>query len=348
MQISPIFYRLKDPKDLLAFENLKQEKNPTIFDEIESQIIEWIQCKNPHLTTNDIQKSNLVDEKLGSQNIEHYGVWVYYSWKNHLVHLLDEDEFIEVRTNRNQYKITKEEQETLRSKKLGIVGLSVGRSISLIIAIERIAGEIRLADFDQIDLSNLNRIQAPISELGKNKCISAAEEILEIDPFLKVICFTKGLQQDNMEEFFTGNGVLDALIEECDDVKMKIQARLKARELRIPVIMETNSLKVVDVERYDLYDNIQPFNLKHDISEKTDQELDSKNLLSFGMTVFQDIEIPDSLSKTSHAIGSKLVAWYQLFSNLTQCSGFSAQLVRHILLNSSSFNGRISMSSPDK
>ena len=57
-----------------------------------------------------------------------YGVWVHYPWSRRLVHLVREEEFIELRTSRNRYKITAEEQEALAVRAVGIVGLSVGQS----------------------------------------------------------------------------------------------------------------------------------------------------------------------------------------------------------------------------
>src|SRR5690606_25672346 len=112
-----------------------------------------------------------------------YGVWVYYPWSHRLVHLLDEKEFVEVRTNRNQYKITPEEQALLATKKIGVIGLSVGQSIALSLAMERLFGELRLADFDVLELSNMNRIRAGAQDLGLSKVVVAAREIAEIDPY---------------------------------------------------------------------------------------------------------------------------------------------------------------------
>src|SRR5260370_18562096 len=94
-----------------------------------------------------------------------YGVWVYYPWSGWLVHLLDEREFIELRTTRNLYKITAAEREVLAQKKIGIMGLSVGQSIALTVAMERSFGEIRLPDFDLLELSNLNRIRSGVHTL---------------------------------------------------------------------------------------------------------------------------------------------------------------------------------------
>jgi len=65
---------------------------------------------------------------------------------NEVVHLLEESEFAELRTNRNRYKITPDEQATLARKRIGVVGLSVGQSAALILALERSFSEMRLAD----------------------------------------------------------------------------------------------------------------------------------------------------------------------------------------------------------
>ncbi|HPF91885.1 MAG TPA: hypothetical protein PLL57_14590, partial [Flavobacteriales bacterium] len=71
-------------------------------------------------------------------------------------------EFALVRTDRNRNKITREEQAILSSKKVGVIGLSVGQSVSLTLALERSFGEIRLADHDTLELSNLNRIRSGV------------------------------------------------------------------------------------------------------------------------------------------------------------------------------------------
>src|SRR5690606_500097 len=115
--------------------------------------------------------------------------------------LLDEAEFVAMRTNRNQYKITQEEQDVLATRKIGVIGLSVGQSIALTLAMERVCGELRLADFDTAELTNLNRIRTGVHNLGLHKTIIAAREIAEIDPFLKVLIFSEGVTDENIDPF---------------------------------------------------------------------------------------------------------------------------------------------------
>src|SRR5690606_20123115 len=116
-----------------------------------------------------------------------------------------ESEFIKVRTNRNIYKILPEDIDRLNKKKIGIIGLSVGQSIALTLALERTCGELRLADFDDVELSNMNRIRAGVQDLGMSKVIIAARQIAELDPYIKVTCYPVGITKENIRGFFTDN-----------------------------------------------------------------------------------------------------------------------------------------------
>jgi len=70
---------------------------------------------------------------------------------------------------------------------------------------EGLAGEIiRLADFDTLELSNLNRIPASVLDLGVNKAVVAARRIAEIDPYLRVVVEPTGIRPENLGEFLDG------------------------------------------------------------------------------------------------------------------------------------------------
>jgi len=145
-----------------------------VLDEIHSQLEELIKLRSPKKKISAELLKKKVKSHIGSKPINEYGNWIYFPWLNKVVHVLAKDEFIEVRTNRNQYKITPEEETVLSTKKIGIIGLSVGKSIALTMAMERICGELIIADFDTIELSNLNRIKTGIHNFGlkKNHCCS--------------------------------------------------------------------------------------------------------------------------------------------------------------------------------
>lgn len=80
------------------------------------------------------------------------------------------------------------------------------------------------------------------------KTILTARDLYEIDPWLDIELYRDGLQPDDVDTFLSG---LDLVIEECDDLAMKVLVRERARVLRIPVVMETNDRGMLDVERFD-------------------------------------------------------------------------------------------------
>jgi tRNA A37 threonylcarbamoyladenosine dehydratase len=55
-----------------------------------------------------------------------------------------------------------------------------------------------LADFDTLELTNLNRVPASVMDLGVNKAVVAARRIAEIDPYLRVIVQPDGITADNL------------------------------------------------------------------------------------------------------------------------------------------------------
>jgi len=249
----PILYRLTRTEDQQAFEAwLSKHSDAIVLDMLHNQLKELIKIQHPAERLSDQQIEELIEKHLDGVAEIQYGVWAYYPWNNSLIHILDEDEFIQVRTNRNLYKITPEEQRILSTKKIGIIGLSVGQSVALTLSIERSFGELRIADFDRLEITNLNRLRTPLTNLGLRKTIIVAREIKEIDPYLKVVCYHNGIRLDNIDEFLLDGGKLDLLIDECDSVDVKIHVRIKARSLGIPVVMETSDRGLIDVERFDV------------------------------------------------------------------------------------------------
>ena len=340
----PLIFQPNEETENQVVEGLDTGKSLTRTDRLKEQIMELIVCRNPalHAAGDTAGLQRKFDAFCAELDLDSYGNWVYYPWSGELIRVLPEKEFIEVRTNRNKHKITDEEQSELSGKIVGIVGLSVGQSVATAIATERIAGELRLADFDTIELSNLNRLRTGLRNLGLNKAISVAREIAEIDPYMKVKIFTDGLTEQNLDEFFHDEQSIDLLVEECDDLRMKIIARLHARKSGIPVIMEANDRCLVDIERFDLEPN-RP--LLHGIVSDADADkiLKISDPGEAMMHILRIVDV-DHLSPKVKAsiveIGSSLGTWPQLASSVAMGGGVSADLVRQILLNNFTTSGR--------
>ena len=175
--------------------------------------------------------------------------WAYYPWRRTVVAVLGPRGFRAVRLDRNRNVITADEQSRLGELRIGVVGLSAGHVIAHTLAAQGLCGLLRLADFDHLELSNLNRVPATVFDVGLNKAEVAARRIAELDPYLPVEIMDAGLTLDTVEQFLDG---LNIVVEECDSLDMKAIVRERARARRIPVLMATSDRGLVDVERFDL------------------------------------------------------------------------------------------------
>jgi molybdopterin/thiamine biosynthesis adenylyltransferase len=174
--------------------------------------------------------------------------WAYYPWRRTVVAVLGPRGYRAVRLDRNRNNITPAEQNQLGTLRIGVAGLSVGHVIAHTLATQGLCGRLRLADFDHLELSNLNRVPATVFDLGVNKACVAARRIAELDPYLPVEVFDAGLTLETVDTFLDG---LDIVIEECDSLDIKAVLREAARTRRIPVLMATSDRGLVDVERFD-------------------------------------------------------------------------------------------------
>src|SRR5262249_52912166 len=157
-----------------------------VCDTLAAQIEELIGARFPSRDWDRPSLEQALGAVLGGLAPLEYGRWVYYPWLRQVVHVLPPDEFRFLRSCRNRYKITPDEQEQLHQRTIGIVGLSVGLAVATTLALEGVGGRYRLADFDSLGLSNLNRIRAGVGTLGTNKAVLAARQLLELDPYLDV------------------------------------------------------------------------------------------------------------------------------------------------------------------
>ena len=87
-----------------------------VCDTLEDQLIELLVTRQPALKQNPAALAEQVEAYVNGRDWEQCGVWVWYPWRQTMVHVLDQEDFIELRTNRNRNRITREEQALLRQK----------------------------------------------------------------------------------------------------------------------------------------------------------------------------------------------------------------------------------------
>ncbi len=272
------------------------------------------------------------------------GSWIYFPWNGNLVHILNEEELLIVRTNRNQKIISHEEQKILRNTNIGILGLSIGNSMALSLAYSGIGDTLKLADFDKLELSNLNRVRMGLSDLGFTKIDITARQIYEINPYAKLDLFTEGINKDNLNKFVEGEKKPKIIFEAIDDFEMKVRVRLEAKKAGVPVIMLTNlgDRLLIDVERYDQDSNILLFNgligeIAEEILVKPISETDKQR---YAVAIVGEQNLPQRVLETMPEINKTLVGRPQVMSTVTIGGGTAAYLARRIVLGPQLNSGR--------
>lgn len=338
---TPDFLELSRPEDSLRWDELRSSGElREVFDTLEDQLVELLVTRNPALKQNPTALALAVEGYVKNRDWKECGVWVWYPWRQTMVHVLDQEDFIELRTNRNRNRITPSEQGLLRQKTVGVVGLSVGSSYALVLAMERSCGRLRLADFDTLQLSNMNRIRTGVFSLGIPKGIVTAREIAEIDPFFPVELSLNGFLKSEVSEFLEG---LDVVCDACDDLSAKALLRKEAKKRELPVIMETSDRGMLDVERYDLPHSIPSGYLHGRIDEETiDQLINASGWEPAYLDLFVDLASASERGVSSLGeVGQTLVGWPQLYSDVASGGAFAAQATRKILLGESMPDARL-------
>jgi len=341
----PQIFSLALPAARAALEVFLSSGNPLFcHDTLEAQVGELVETRSPDrkLPPEEIREHALT---IARGDFATYGSWVFFPWSRRLVHVLPEREYEELRTSRNRNKITRKEQDVLGRLVVGIAGLSVGQSTAVTLALEGVGGHFRLADFDTLSLSNMNRLRAGVHEIGVKKAYLVAREIYEINPYAKIELFDRGITDDTIDAFFSGNSSVDApldlLFEECDDLKMKVRLRHEARKRKIAVLMETSDRGLFDVERFDREPTRPPF---HGLVG----ELDPEQLT--GMTTYEKVPIvlaiigAKTMSKRMAAslvdIDATLKTWPQLASAVALGGAINTDAARRIALGKMKSSGR--------
>ena len=315
-----------------------RKRHAVVCDTIAEQLAELAETRNADRKLDAQQRAHEVANILAGRSIDSFGSWVYFPWSNRLVHLLPEDEFFELRTSRNRNKITRREQAVLASLTVGIAGLSVGQATALTLALEGVGGTMRLADFDRLSLSNMNRLRAGVHEIGLRKTTIVARAIFELNPYAKLELFDEGITDANIDRFMDS---LDFLFEECDDLKMKVRLREEARRRRIPVLMETSDRGMMDVERFDLEPERPLFHgLAGDLDAAALEGLSTYEKVPIVLAIVGTKTMSRRAAASMIDIDATLKTWPQLGSAVALGSAVNTDVARRIALGKFRGSGR--------
>jgi len=316
--------KFQPPKHLTQSELSELRHTDNIAKEVDAYSA---QCK-------ELQQINSLKDSDNSSLEEHF---VYFPWNKNLLKTVGPEELFKLRTNRNRELISIQEQKVLAGKVVGIAGMSVGSSIAMGLVFSGISREIKLADFDVLDTSNLNRLRESLLSVGLSKAHIAAEHLYELDPFMNVHLFDDGLTSGNIARFFTSPKT-DLVVDEIDDFNQKLQLRLHAATNKIPLLMFTSlgDNILIDVERYDIDEEQKIFNgvLPHKLEEKllSQGKITAEEEKALAVQLVGAKYVPTKALKSVQKIGTELVGRPQLYSTVAVDGGLAAYLIRQILL----------------
>jgi len=264
-----------------------------------------------------------IDEALKTESKR----WIAYPWRKVALELVGPRTFSRLLKDRNRNKITAREQETLATLSVGVVGLSTGHVIAHTMVMEGVCGHIKLADFDTLEVSNMNRIPASLLDIGTNKAIITARRIAELDPYLSVEVYDEGLQASNIDSFMNG---LDIIVEECDSLDVKVLVREAAIKRKIPVLMSTSDLGMMDIERFDLDEDPKPFHGLANIKASQLKDLSRTEKSGYALAIVEGEKISSRLAASMLEINHTVSTWAQLASDVTQGAALVTTAVRRI------------------
>ena len=102
----------------------------------------------------------------------------------------------------------------LRAARIGIAGLGgLGSNVALLLARAGV-GRLIVADYDVVELGNLNRQQYTVEDIGRPKAEVIPEIIARVHPFVSVDSHTLRLTEHNIPDIFSG---CDVIVEAFDD-----------------------------------------------------------------------------------------------------------------------------------
>lgn len=230
----------------------------TVRDSVEVIANDLFELRHPEQKSNDGLREEFVADIMAKG--ERFGRWFLFPWSRELVRYPDKDSHRDLRTSRNRNLITHAEQRKLYESTVAVFGLSVGSNVIGSLVLSGVGGKIVLADMDDIEPSNLNRINGSMHDVGVKKIDLVAQKISEIDPYIEQAHLRDGVTADNLDEAIEQH-CPDVLIDEVDDLTIKALIRLVGQREKIPVLMasDVGDRSVIDIERYDL-ESIESFN----------------------------------------------------------------------------------------
>ena len=125
-------------------------------------------------------------------------------------------------------------QKRLKNARVLVIGAGGLGSPALLYLAAAGVGTIGIAEFDEVDESNLQRqVIHGQSDVGRSKAVSAKESILETNPHVRVVLHEERLDNDNVMQVFEG---YDLIVDGTDNFATRYMVNDAAYFLGIPYV----------------------------------------------------------------------------------------------------------------
>lgn len=271
------------------------------------------------------------------------GEWVVFEDEKKVYHLIDDNDYLYLRTVRNRGIISREEQDKLYSKKILVIGLSVGSNILEALVRLGVGNNFIIFDDDEVDVDNFNRaVGFNLDNVNKNKAEVIAKRMFQIDPYIKIDINECKADKNNIENFIKN---VDLIIDTCDSFAFKItDLRDLAKKYKKPIVtgFDVNRGVLLVVERYDLDKNLNTdFYLNGEEAKNIFRPVKNvKEITDKFVNIIGRNNHDEKMLKAVYEVGSKYTGYPQLCYTTMAFASYTSMTVIDILLGNSKKNIR--------
>lgn len=125
-------------------------------------------------------------------------------------------------------------QQKLLNARVLVVGLGgLGSPVAMYLAAAGV-GHLLLTDFDEVDLSNLQRqiIHSQV-DIGRSKVESAKDRLTQLNPDLRITSLARRLEPDELQKWIAS---VDLVVDCSDNITTRQQLNMACLQLKIPLV----------------------------------------------------------------------------------------------------------------
>lgn len=120
----------------------------------------------------------------------------------------------------------KDTKNKITTAKVAVAGLGgLGSNIAIFLARAGV-GHLHLVDFDRVDITNLNRQQYDLSDIGTFKTTALSEKIKRFNPFIKITTNNSMVTEENVKDIFSSYPIICEAFDKAENKAMLVNCIL--------------------------------------------------------------------------------------------------------------------------